>query len=64
MLESHRLDKDLIFFIPGKPGSVFTYKAGHFVDDAMIQEASEHLDYDVDTKVTWIEDRRTAPRSA
>jgi len=61
-MESKKMEKDLIFFNPGKPGAVFTYKAGFFVDSELLEETVEHLEYDTENKVEWIEDRRSKPR--
>ncbi len=57
-----KLEKDLIFFHSGKRGPVFTYKAGHFVDVKMIQDTVDHLVYETDEKVKWVEERRSEDR--
>lgn len=62
MTERRKIDKDLIFYSPGKPGSVFTYKAGHLVSDTEIHEMIEHLRYDTGQKVSWVEERRAYER--
>jgi hypothetical protein len=61
-MELRKIEKDLIFYSPGKPGSVFTYKAGHSITDAEIQEMQEHLKYDTGQDVAWVEERRAFQR--
>lgn len=61
-MERRKIEKDLIFYSPGKPGSVFTYKAGHLVSDVDIYEMQEHLKYDTGLNVAWIEERRAYER--
>ncbi len=61
-MESRKIEKDLIFYSPGKPGSVFTYKAGHFITDTDIGEMQEHLKYDTGLSVAWVEERRAYER--
>ena len=61
-MERHKIDKDLIFYSPGKPGSVFTYKAGHYITDNDIHEMQEHLKFDTGQKVAWVEERRAYER--
>jgi hypothetical protein len=61
-MEGRKIDKDLIFYSPGKPGSVFTYRSGHFVTDTDIHEMQEHLKYDTGQNVAWVEERRAYQR--
>jgi hypothetical protein len=61
-MESRKIEKDLVFYNPGKPGSVFTYKAGHFITDADIHEMQEHLKFDTGQNVAWVEERRANQR--
>jgi hypothetical protein len=63
-MEIKKLDKDLIFYIPGKPGAVFTYSAGFAVDDSLLGQTVENLEFDAEAKVHWVEERRSAPRPA
>ena len=62
-MEDRKLDKDLIFFTPGKPGAVFTYKAGYAVNSDMLSQTVEHLEYDTENTIRWVEERRTIPRT-
>ena len=43
-MEIKKLDKDLIFYIPGKPGAVFTYSAGYALDDNLLGQTVENLE--------------------
>ncbi len=61
-MERRKIENDLIFYSPGKPGSVFAYKAGHFITETDIHEMQEHLKLDVGQKVAWVEDRRAHER--
>jgi hypothetical protein len=61
-MDIQKLQKDLIFFNPGKSGTVFTYKAGYAVDNRMIDQAIDHLQYETENQVECVEERRGAPR--
>ena len=61
-METKKLDKDLIFYIPGQPGAVFTYSAGYAVDNDLLSQTVENLEFDAEAKVQWVEERRSAPR--
>ncbi|MGD9333129.1 MAG: hypothetical protein PVJ53_17575 [Desulfobacterales bacterium] len=61
-MEIKKLDKDLIFYIPGKPGAVFTYSAGYAVDNDLLSQTVQNLEFDAEAKVQWVEERRSAPR--
>ncbi len=61
-MEIKKLDKDLIFYIPGKPGAVFTYSAGYAVNNDLLSQTVENLKYDIEDEVQWVEERRSAPR--
>ena len=61
-MTARKLDKDLVFFNPGMPGAIFTYKAGYSVDFDMLDSAVEHLETETEDTVVYIEDRRVLPR--
>lgn len=63
-MEDKKLDKNLIFFIPGKPGTLFTYQAGNVVNKDLLNQTVEHLEYDTENTVRWIKERRNIPRPA
>ena len=63
-MESHKIEKNLIFYSPGKPGSVFTYQAGRFITNNDIDEMVDHLEFDTGQHVSWIEERRAYQRTA
>ena len=62
-MTARKLDKDLVFFNPGMPGAIFTYKAGCSVDFNMLDGAVEHLESETENTVVFIEDRRAQPRA-
>ncbi len=63
-MEIKKLDKDLIFYIPGKPGAVFTYNAGFAMNNDLLSQTVEGLEYDAEAKVQWVEERRSTARPA
>ena len=63
-MEIKKLDKDLIFYIPGKPGAVFTYSAGFAMNNDLLSQTVEGLESDAEAKIQWVEERRSAPRPA
>ena len=58
----YKLEKDLIFYHAGEPGSIFTYKAGNLMNENMLKETLEHLKYETERRVDWVEERRKIPR--
>jgi hypothetical protein len=60
-MEIQKLDRDLVFFISGKPGAVFTYSAGYTVNNDLLSQTVENLEYDSAGKVQWVEERRRCP---
>lgn len=58
----YKLEKDLIFYHAGEPGAIFTYKAGNLMDEKMLKETLNHLNYDTEKRVDWVEERRKLPR--
>jgi hypothetical protein len=62
-MEDRKLDNDLIFYVPGKPGAVFTYQAGNAVNQTMLSQTVDHLEYDTGSKIRWVEERRAIPRA-
>ena len=63
-MEIKKLEKDLIFFVPGKPGPVFTYSAGFAMNNDLLDQTVAGLEYDTEAEVQWVEERRSAPRPA
>jgi hypothetical protein len=62
-MEEKKLEKDLIFFNPGQSGSVFTYQAGFMVNDEIILTAQSHLEYETESPIAFVEERRRTPRT-
>ena len=63
-MKQKKLEKDLIFYSPGEKGAVFTFKAGNFYDDHLVEQTVNHLKYEAEIPIHWIEDRRLTPRHA
>jgi hypothetical protein len=61
-MKQKKLDKDLIFYSPGEKGVVFTFKAGNFYDDHLVDQTVDHLQYETEIPIRWTEDRRVSPR--
>ena len=61
-MKQKRLEKDLIFYSPGEKGAVFTFKAGNFYDDHLVDQTVDHLRYETENPINWIEDRRLTHR--
>jgi hypothetical protein len=61
-LENKKLEKNLIFYVPGKSGAIFTYKAGNFINDELLTNTMETLALEVDDPIQHIEERRLKPR--
>jgi len=62
-MEGYKLEKDLIFYHAEEPGAIFTYKAGNLINENMLKETLEHLKYDTEKRVDWVEERRKIPRN-
>ncbi len=63
-MQNRKLEKNIIFYSPGKSGSVFTLMSGNFVDDHLIDQTVEHLEYEIESNVEWVDERRLTPRTA
>lgn len=63
-MEIKKLEKNLIFYIPGKPGAVFTYSAGFAMNNDLLNQTVADLESDAEGKIQWVEERRSAPRPA
>lgn len=61
-MENRMLDKNLIFYNPGKNGTVFTLAAKTFVSTDLIQETKEYLEDETENPILYIEERRAKPR--
>ncbi len=62
-MEEHKLEKNLVFFNPGESGTVFTYQTGNLINDQIIQQTIDHLEYDTANKIDCVEERRAKPRT-
>ncbi len=61
-MEGRLLEKDMIFYNPGIKGVAFTYAASHYVTPEMLQQTTEHLEYETENPIRYIEERRTESR--
>jgi hypothetical protein len=62
-MEARKLEKDLIFYAPGRAGSIFTYQKGFLVTSEIIDNTIDHLKYETESHhIEWVEDRRRVPR--
>lgn len=59
---AYKLEKDLIFYHAGEPGAIFTFNAGKLINETMLKETLNHLKYDTEKRVDWVEERRKIPR--
>ena len=62
LVENKKLEKNLIFYVPGQSGAIFTYKAGYLINDEIFNDTMETLALEVDDPIHHIEDRRLKPR--
>lgn len=62
-MKSRRVEKNLIFYIPGRPGSVFIYQAGRYITDTDIHDMVRHLEHETGQRVSWTEERRVHQRN-
>lgn len=61
-MKQKKLEKDLIFYSPKEKGIVFTFKAGNFYDEHLVDQTVDHLQYEVEKPIRWTEERRSTPR--
>ena len=61
-MENRLLDKNLIFYNPGIKGTVFTLAAETYVNSDLIKETKEHLEYETENPILYIEERRAKTR--
>ena len=63
-MESKKLEKNLVFFVPSQSGVVFTHKAGNLINDKIIKDTIEILAGDVQGPIQYVEERRVKAREA
>ena len=61
-MENRILEKNLIFYNPGIKGTVFTLAQKTYVNPDLIKETKEHLEYETESTIFYIEERRVKPR--
>ena len=61
-MESKKLEKNLVFYVPGQSGAIFTYQAGYLINDEILDNTMETLALEVDDPIQHVEERRLKPR--
>lgn len=61
-VESKKLEKNMIFYVPGQSGAIFTYQAGNLMTDEILNNTMESLAVDVESSIEHVEERRLKPR--
>ena len=61
-MEGRLLEKDIVFYTPGTKGAAFTYAANHYVTPQLVQQTIEHLEYETEMHIQFVEERRAEPR--
>ena len=61
-MEGRMLEKNMIFFNPGEKGAVFTIAAQNLVTPELIQQTREHLEYETENLIRYVEERRDKAR--
>ncbi len=61
-MDGRMIKKNLVFYSPGKPGVLFTFIANHYISYELLRQTTELLQYENDTSVEYVEERRTRPR--
>jgi hypothetical protein len=61
-VESKKLEKNLVFYVPGQSGAIFTYQAGNLINDEILTNTMETLALEVDDPIQHVEERRLKPR--
>lgn len=61
-MESKMLENNMIFYVPGQSGAVFTYQAGNLMNEEILNNTMESLAFDVTGEIEHVEERRLKPR--
>lgn len=61
-MKERMLEKNLIFYNPGKRGTVFTLPAKTYVDSNLIQETIDYLEDETEYPIKMVEERRSKTR--
>ena len=62
-MEGRILERDMIFYNPGKKGTAFTYAASHYVTPELIRQTTKHLEYETENPIRYVEERRAKSRT-
>ena len=61
-VEGKKLEKNMIFYVPGQSGAIFTYQAGNLMNEEILTNTMESLVVDVEGPIKHVEERRLKPR--
>ncbi|MCP4671235.1 MAG: hypothetical protein GY857_08005 [Desulfobacula sp.] len=61
-MEGQVLKKDMIFYNLGRKGAAFTFAANRYVTPELIQQTVDHLKYETEAPIQYVEERRAKPR--
>lgn len=61
-MENLLLEKNMIFYNPGIKGTVFTLAANTYVNQEMLDQTVENLEYETEYPIEYVEERRAKPR--
>ena len=61
-MEGRLLEKDMIFYNPGTKGAAFTFAANHYITPQLLEDTIEHLEYETEKTIRYVEERRSKPR--
>lgn len=61
-MESKMLESNMIFYVPGQSGAIFTYRAGNLMNDEILNNTMESLAFEVKGEIAHVEERRLEPR--
>lgn len=61
-VEGKKLEKNMIFYVPGQSGAVFTYQAGNLMNEEILKNTMDLLEVDVEGPIKHVEERRLKTR--
>ncbi|THB77383.1 MAG: hypothetical protein D3926_15575 [Desulfobacteraceae bacterium] len=61
-MENILLEKNMIFYNPGHKGTVFTLAANTYINQAMLDETIDHLEFETENPIEYVQERRAKPR--
>lgn len=61
-MENILLEKNMIFYNPGYKGTVFTLAANTYINQGILDQTVEHLEYETEHPIEYVEERRSESR--